>query len=404
MGDKRRVRALTLVMGLFFICGLSTALNSVLIPYFHKTLSLPYAAVACLETSFYMGYFLWSPLAGVFFSQARYLRGITWGLSSGLLGAALLALSGFYLHFSLVLFAIFILGGGIATIQVTANPYAMLLGTKDTASSRLCISQAFTAIGTLLAPLLGGYILAPFWSSIPLFFPYAVISLLWLGHLFFVFSAQLSEEGEDDKLEQEGETLSPWKDPALLLGLCAMVLSLGGDAATVSFLVPYLSDTHTLGISLDSAVKLSMLFWLGLLVGRLLGSYLMRMLKPEFLVFAHLVGITSLSFFVSLAGGKAAAVAVLSLGFCLSILFPTLFSLILERCRCSKSVASGVLCMTNIGGALAPLAQGVLADRLGVPISFLLPAVCYLLCLAFFIAMLRVADQEPTARECRVEA
>lgn len=391
-------RALAFVMGLFFLCGLSTAMNSILIPYFHDALQLPYAAVVCLETSFYLGYFLWSPLAGKLFPSYRYVHGIRWGLVAATTGAALLSLCGWKLNFSLVLLAIFILGGGIATIQVTANPYAMDLGCSSSSSSRLCAAQALTSVGTLLAPLLGAYTIlreadhiGPARSA-ALFIPYAIVTTLWALNLLIAGVSRLPTVST--KTVEESSPISARRDPVLALGLIAMALFLGAEAAVISFLVPYLSDQKILGISLEAGVKLSFFFWLGVLVGRLLGSLFTRHICAERLITCHLVIVTILCTFASCAGGYSAAVAVLSLGLSLSILFPFLFSIIVNRCRCAKNVASGILCTTNIGGALVPLGQGLLADRIGVPQSFIFPAICYLSSLVFFSMMCRAHQRK----------
>ena len=383
--------ALVVVMGVFFICGFSTVLNDVLIPYLQKTLELSYASVILIQTSFYLGYFLISPLSGFLFRSSAYLKGIRWGLASGMVGTLLISFASITLSFDLILAGVFILGGGIAMVQVSINPYALQLGNESTATSRLSLTQSFTSLGTIIAPYVGStYILStlntnPFdlnyeFIDSPLKKPYIILTLVWLALLILTFILRLpnGKETTYQKSTPQESGLHPLRNFIVLIGMLGIAICVGVEVAVGSFLISFLTDANVANLSMEIAGKFSMLFWMGFLMGRLLGSWIMKYVPPGKLLFFHALAGLMFTFFATFSSGLIAASSILALGLCTSIMFPVIFSLVLSSCEGRKNEVSGFLCMANIGGALIPLLQGSLADTIGIQKSFIIPIACYL--------------------------
>lgn len=390
-GPLNHTLALVVVMGVFFICGFSTVLNDVLIPYLQKTLNLAYTSVILIQSSFYLAYFLFSPLTGFLFRNNGYLKGIQWGLAFGSLGTLLICFASSSLSFDLILAGVFILGGGIAMVQVSANPYALQLGEESSATSRLSLTQSFTSVGTILAPYMGStFILATLNKSpidldyvhiqSPLQKPYLALSVVWLVLLIFTFFFQLpsgKEKAYQNKpVQKKGP--HPLRDTTVIIGMLGIAICVGVEVSVGSFLISFLTDPSVANVPMATAGRYTMLFWMGFLMGRIVGSWAMKYIPPGKLLFLHSFGGLAFTISATFTSGMIATYSVLALGLCTSIMFPVIFGLVLSSCKGRKNEVSGFLCMANIGGALIPLSQGALADLVGLQHSFVIPVCCYL--------------------------
>lgn len=390
--------ALGLSMSLFFLCGFSTVLNVVLIPYLQSVLQLHYTPIAFIQVSFYLAYFVFSPLTGYIFQKRPYLDGIRCGLFIGSSGSLTIYLASVISSYPLILLGVFILGAGIAMIQVTGNPYAMAIGSKETAPSRLTLAQAFTSVGTVIAPYIGSVCLLSSLSAPKVSYQigdsylhllYLLLAFTWLGLLIFTYKTDLptGEVAEFTRPSMDRDEIHPLKERFVLLGLLAIGLSSGIEVTISTYLVKFLSAPDIAGVSMVVAGKFMMIFWFGFLIGRLFGSKMLKKFIPENMLWWHAIGGIVLTMATVLFSGYIAAATVLSIGFFISIMFPVIFSLVLAGCRSDKSAVAGFLCMANIGGALLPLLQGMLADRYGLHRSFLLP-ICgfaYIACYSLYI-------------------
>ena len=378
----KRTATYSLVLGIFFLCGFCTTLNSVLIPYLRDALDMSYAALTGVQVAFFLAYFMVSPLAGRIFHERGQVPGMHWGLALSALGALIFAACGWDLRFALVLSAAFVLGAGIAVLQVTINPFAQEMGPPESASSRLCLCQAFTSMGMLFAPWFGAETLLAeadlggTASASAMTFPYGLVTLAWV--VLFLGSQGLPVKPIVAEHEDLG-AVSPWSDPVLLLGMLGIGLSVGIETAVGSFLIPLLSLEHIGALSLERAGELTMIFWGGLMVGRVIGGFLLKFLRAESLLAAHATAGLLCALLACLGTGTIAGAAALGLGLCISVMFPTIFSLVLGNSRCGASVAAGCLCMANVGGAILPFLQGLVSDQRGIQAGFFIPVLCFTL-------------------------
>ena len=149
-------RPLAIVTTLFFMWGFITSLNDILIPHLKSVFDLSYAQVMLIQLAFFSAYFLFSVPWSKIVNAIGYKKTMVVGLLTMGFGALLFVPAASVPSFPLFLTALMILAAGITGLQVAANPYVIVLGKPETASSRLNLTQAFNSLGTTLAPLLGG--------------------------------------------------------------------------------------------------------------------------------------------------------------------------------------------------------------------------------------------------------
>ncbi|MBB3222645.1 sugar MFS transporter [Pseudoduganella umbonata] len=396
--DARELsRPLIVVTLLFFMWGLLTSLNDVLIPHLKAVYTLTYVQAMLVQFCFFGAYLLVSVPAGLLVRRLGYQRGAVAGLVVAALGCALFypaAVSGY----GIFLLAFFVLAAGITVLQVAANPYVTVLGDPRTASSRLTLTQAFNALGTTVAPILGGMLIlsgdmpdAAQRSALPaaqqlayraheaasVQVPYLVLAgaLLLLAMLFAL--ARLPRIADAPGDAPPGRFADLLAHRHLMLGTLGIFLYVGGEVSIGSFLINFMEDPRIGGMTAAQAANYVSLYWGGAMVGRFIGFAVMRKVSPgRALAFNAVVSIALIAAAV-LGSGKPAMYAILAVGLCNSIMFPTIFSLALHGLGNRTGQASGLLCMAIGGGALVPFAQGALADAAGVQLSFIVPAACY---------------------------
>ncbi|MDL2355085.1 MAG: sugar MFS transporter [Pseudomonadota bacterium] len=401
--------ALVIVTILFFMWGLLTSLNDVLIPHLRVIYTLTYLQAMLVQFCFFGAYFIVSIPAGALIRRIGYQKGAVTGLLIAAAGCAL-----FYPAsrngYALFLFAFFVLASGITILQVAANPYVTVLGPSATASSRLTLTQAFNSLGTTIAPYLGGLLIlsagaltATQLAALPaaeqaaykareiatVQGPYLALAVA-LAVLAIAFAAarlpRIVHAADDaDPVNDQGAGMrsGALKHGHLLWGTLAIFLYVGGEVSIGSFLINFLGEGSVAGMAPDIAAKYVALYWGGAMVGRFIGFAVMRTVSPgKTLAFNACLAIVLV--ITAIAGQGAVAMwAILAVGLCNSIMFPTIFSMALHGLGKHTGQGSGILCMAIVGGALVPFVQGLLADTIGLRISFVVPALCYAFILLF---------------------
>ncbi|NIB43421.1 sugar MFS transporter [Pseudomaricurvus alkylphenolicus] len=371
---------------LFFMWGFITCMNDILIPHLKSVFSLSFSQAMLVQFCFFGAYFLVSLPAGRLVKAIGYQRGIVSGLLVAALGCFLFASATEFPVFALFLMALFVLASGITILQVAANPFVTELGHPAKASSRLNLTQAFNSLGTTLAPIFGAVLILSVAAQesgtqisgvYAVRLPYIILGSVLIG-LALTFSC-IKLPAID--LSSHEPTLGKrwlWKEPRLLLGAFAIFTYVGAEVSIGSVLVNYIADDLGMGFSESEAAWYVSFYWGGAMVGRFIGSYLMRSLDPARLLAISGLGAIALLLSTMMTHGALAMWSVLLVGLCNSIMFPTIFSLALEGLGSRKSQGSGVLCLAIVGGAVVPLAHGGLADIAGLSLAFILPVMCYL--------------------------
>lgn len=367
--------SLMIVMSLFFLFGFITCLNDVLVPHLKQAFTLTYTQAILIQFAFFSSYFVVSIPASRFCERNGYQRGLYTGLGVTAVGAFGFLGSAHFVSFPLFLLSLFVLAAGITLIQVAANPYVTLLGNPETASARLTLVQAFNSLGTTIAPIVGSSLILSTTSIDSVQMPYFALALALVGLAVFVALAKLpsfkSEKAED----------APWAElfanRRLMMGCLAIFAYVGAEVAIGSFLISYLGTAHVLALDAETAGRYVSFYWGGAMVGRFLGTPLLAKYRPGSVLRAFAAGtilMTALSIFGS---GGFAMWTILAVGLFNSIMFPTIFSESIDGLKRGTEKASGLLCMSIVGGAIIPLFQGMLADRIEMRFAYFLPIACY---------------------------
>jgi FHS family L-fucose permease-like MFS transporter len=391
---------LIIVTILFFMWGLLTALNDVLIPHLKAVYTLTYVQAMLVQFCFFGAYFLVSLPAGMLIRKIGYQNGAVTGLAIAAAGCALFypASNGGY---ALFLLGFFVLAAGITILQVAANPYVTVLGDAHTASSRLTLTQAFNSLGTTVAPTLGGILilsgsvlgvseLAQLPAAQQLAYratqaasvqrPYLALAgaLLVLALLFAFARLPKITHADDPGLDiAAGAKASALAHPHLLLGAVGIFLYVGGEVSIGSFLINFLGEPGIAGLAPSGAAHYVSYYWGGAMIGRFIGFAVMRYVSPGKALAVNAACSIALILAAIFGHGQLAMWAILAVGLFNSIMFPTIFSMALHQLGKFTGQGSGILCMAIVGGALVPFAQGLLADTIGLQQSFLVPAACY---------------------------
>ena len=393
--------ALAVATTLFFMWGFLTSLNDVLIPHLKAVFELNYTRAMLVQFAFYGAYFLMSLPAGWLVAHLGYKKGIIAGLLIAAVGALGFWPSAALRTYEAFLASLFVLATGITVLQVAANPYVALLGPEQTASSRLTLAQALNSLGTTLAPLFGGFLILSTTvmsgeqiQALPVAEqvayraaeaqsvqgPYLGLAIALALLAVFVCLFRLPSLAEaTEKADSAPHTLlDALKHPHVLFGVLAIFFYVGAEVSIGSLMVNYLALPETGGMSEQRATQYVSAYWGCAMVGRFAGSWLLAQYPPRRLLAGFALANVVLLGVILAASGEVAVYGIVATGLFNSIMFPTIFSLAIERLGPLTNKASSLLIMAIVGGAVIPLLQGMLADRIGLHLSFVLPVACYL--------------------------
>ena len=393
--------ALAVATTLFFMWGFLTSLNDVLIPHLKAVFELNYTRAMLVQFTFFGAYFLMSLPAGWLVAHLGYKKGIIAGLLIAAVGALGFWPSAALRTYEAFLASLFVLATGITVLQVAANPYVALLGPEQTASSRLTLAQALNSLGTTLAPLFGGFLILSTTvmsgeqiQALPVAEqvayraaeaqsvqgPYLGLAIALALLAVFVRLFRLPSLAEaTEKADSAPHTLlDALKHPHVLFGVLAIFFYVGAEVSIGSLMVNYLALPETGGMSEQRATQYVSAYWGCAMVGRFAGSWLLAQYPPRRLLAGFALANVVLLGVILAASGEVAVYGIVATGLFNSIMFPTIFSLAIERLGPLTNKASSLLIMAIVGGAVIPLLQGMLADRIGLHLSFVLPVACYL--------------------------
>lgn len=388
-------RLFRLSIGIFFVGGFVTSLVSLLGPRLTLIDKLDYTSGALVQLAFHSSYLLFALPITAMLVRIGYMRSISLGLvvmASGCLGLAGAAWAASY---PVVLVALLSLSAGITFLQIAANVIQPVLERSGRGISRLTLLQGFNSIGTVLAPLIGaGFLLgsadvragAPGWLTLALPFLACAAVLLGLGFAFWRARALLAFLAVPRRLPL-AQLRRVLAEPRLVFGALAMFGYVGAEVTIGSLLANYLAQPTILDADPTSAGRLVSLYWGGAMIGRFAGAYGMTRWQPSALLTAVGVGAVALVAIATQAQGVVGAAALIAVGLCNAIMYPTLFALSLSEDRSCAPYASMVLCMAVVGGAVIPVLTGMLADHLGLAGALALPAFCYLVITAFALVV-----------------
>jgi FHS family L-fucose permease-like MFS transporter len=391
---KKYTGALIVLTSLFFMWGLITSLNDILIPHLRAAFELSYVQAMLIQFCFFGAYFVMSMPSGVLVERVGYKPGIVLGLLVASAGCTMFYPAAGARSYPLFLGALFVLASGITLLQVAANPYVAILGPPETASSRLNLTQAFNSLGTTIGPAIGTRLILaapavigdggmqPAAEARAVQGPYLGLSvaLCLIALLVGVVALPKIEAQESDGSSglADNDPGSVWSHRPLVLGAVAIFLYVGAEVSIGSFFVNFVEQPQIAGLSAAVAGGYLSFYWGGAMLGRFIGSFVLRYRKPGSVLAFNALVADILLVVAMMTAGNTAMWAVIAIGLFNSIMFPTIFTLAIQGLGRRTGEGSGVLCMAIVGGAIVPVAMGWLADTASLLYSFALPLVCYL--------------------------
>ncbi|MCJ7421433.1 sugar MFS transporter [Sphingomicrobium astaxanthinifaciens] len=401
------------VFALFFIFGGITSLNDVIIPKLKELFTLSYFEALLVQSAFFLAYLLIGIPGAKLVKKVGYMRGAVIGLLTMMVGCLLFIPASQTAIYGVFLFALFILASGVVIVQVVANPLISLLGPQRTVHSRLTFAQAFNSLGTTVFPFVGSIIILGSLAEVTAAelegaeltaYRQAGSEAIWQGYLglaglialvalaVWVFRNRLKGEEHAPSSGLAGFDLI--KRTRFGFGALSIFLYVGAEVAIGSIIVNYLMQESVLGLDELSAGKLISLYWGGAMVGRFIGSGLLRVFSPGKILAFNAIGAIALILISANTTGTVAGYALLAVGLMNSIMFPTIFSLACEKLGPRAADGSGIINIAIFGGAVVPPLFGLIADATdSLRTALFLPIACYAIIAGFGIYARRPAKE-----------
>ncbi|GAA4779741.1 sugar MFS transporter [Novosphingobium ginsenosidimutans] len=391
------------VMGLFFIFGGITSLNDVIIPKLKELFTLNYTQAMLVQFCFFTAYAVIGIPGARLIKRIGYMRGAVAGLVTMMAGCLLFIPASQTATYALFLLALFVLASGVVIVQVVANPLISLLGKPETVHSRLTFAQAFNSVGTTVFPYFGSILIlgslatvtADQLSGVELD-AYRTAESQAIVHGYLGIAAALAVvagavwlfrnalKGEKHEESSGLAGLDLLKRKRFGFGALCIFLYVGAEVSIGSLIVNYLMQSHVMGLQEQAAGKLIGLYWGGAMVGRFVGSAVLRVISPGKVLAAVAVGAIVLLAFSTHTTGTTSGYSLLAIGLMNAIMFPTIFTLACEKLGPRAADGSGIINVAIFGGAVIPLLTGMIADATGsLALAFILPAACYAVIASF---------------------
>jgi len=408
--------ALTLLASLFFMWGFITVINNTLLPHLRSVFDLSYTQTTLIESVWFIAYFFASIPSAKLIERVGYQRAMVFGLGLMAVGALMMVPAARLPSYGVTLVALFVIASGITLLQVAANPYVAVVGPPETASSRLNLVQAFNSAGATLAPLFGGYLILGRSTSgtaaagstavltqaeriadaqsvvLPYLIVAAVLVVLAIVIARFPLPAMGSSTQRSAKADRKGQSL--WSHRNLVFGIPAIFIYLIAEIGVANLFINFVSQPNIGNLTHEQASHYLFILWGGMMVGRLIGSVVMRMIPAERVLAFASIGACVVMLVATFTTGHVAMWALISVGLFHSIMFPTIFTLGIKGLGPLTEEGSGLLIMAIAGGALV-IVQGWLADTYGLQNSFLLTAACELYVLFYAVWGSRTTNALP---------
>ncbi|MCZ8324501.1 MAG: sugar MFS transporter [Sphingomonadaceae bacterium] len=385
------------VMGLFFIFGGITSLNDVIIPKLKELFTLSYTQAMLVQFCFFTAYLVIGIPGARLVKKIGYMRGAVAGLVTMMAGCLLFIPASQTATYALFLFALFVLASGVVIVQVVANPLISLLGKPATAHSRLTFAQGFNSVGTTVFPYFGSILILGGLATVTadqlsgaeldayrtaetqaIVHGYLGIAaaLAVVAGVVWLFRNALKGEKHEESAGLAGFDLLGRK--RFGFGALCIFLYVGAEVSIGSLIVNYLMQSHVMGLEEQAAGKLIAYYWGGAMVGRFIGSGVLRVVSPGKVLACVAVGAIALIALSTHTTGVVSGYSLLAIGLMNAVMFPTIFTLACEKLGPRAADGSGIINVAIFGGAVIPLLTGVIADATGsLAIAFILPAACY---------------------------
>jgi MFS transporter, FHS family, L-fucose permease len=376
---KHQWKPLLLVAYVFLFVGSIVCMNDILLPSLKTFFTLSYTQATRIQQSFYLVYLFFPIPIAYFISKYGYKVGLLTALVICSIGCSIFIPAYFTASFGLALIALFVVSIGVTLINVAANPLATMLGTPEGAHARINFVQVFSRVGYSLTPILGTKLIYSSDKSITFYKPYMGLGILiFLLAIFIYFSVIPKFKPSIEKGFSFFAILKESrKYPQLFWGAIIMFFYVGAEACTAGFFINYLQDKSIVGFSADMAAKFLTYYYVAATIIGFLSIYLFDFISAGKLVAVFGMGMVALLLLCAFTKSTWNPYYMVGLGIFISILFPTIFSLGIEKIGDFTEKGSALMNIAIVGGAVFPPIQGMLADWKGVQISYIVPCICF---------------------------
>jgi FHS family L-fucose permease-like MFS transporter len=392
-----------LLTSLFFLWGFAHNLNPILIPHLKKACQLSDFQSALIDSSFFVAYFIMAIPAGIVMKKYGYKTGIIGGLILFAIGAFLFVPAANTRVFAFFLTALFVIASGLTFLETAANPYMTVLGKPEEATQRLNLAQSFNGLAASIAPKLGGiFILSGVTLSetqkagmsveqlntflnneaAAVKVPYIIIGVIVLLVAVLLYKIDLPEVIDDThEVNISGSSKNIWRHKHLTWGVITQFFYVGAQVCVSSFFIRYLFQTAQ--IDEKSAASFLSIALFGFMIGRFIGTFLMKFISPNKLLAIYAFINIILLTIVVLNGGMLSVYGLVGVEFFMSIMFPTIFSLSVQSLGEETKLGSSLVIMSIVGGAIFPLIMGSVSDRSNIQTAYTVPLLCFFVILYF---------------------
>lgn len=390
------------VFGLFFIFGGITSLNDVIIPKLKELFTLTYFQAMLIQSAFFAAYFVIGLPGAALVKRLGYMRSAVAGLLTMMAGCLLFIPASQTAIYGLFLLALFVLASGVVIVQVVSNPLISLLGPSATASSRLTFAQAFNSLGTTVFPWVGAALILGSLANVSAAelsgaaldayrtaetqmivrtYLGLAAALAVVAGVVWLFRNALKNEQHDQGSVVDGFSLL--SRPRFSFGALCIFLYVGAEVAIGSIIVNYLMQSSVMGLDQRTAGEMIAWYWGGAMVGRFIGSAILRVISPGKVLAFNALAVIALLLVSANTSGELAGYSLLAIGLMNSIMFPTIFTLACEKLGARAADGSGIINVAIVGGAVIPPLTGLAADMTSLTVALALPALCYAVIAAF---------------------
>lgn len=394
--DRKYLIPFVLITLLFFLWGFARAILDVLNKHFQNALHISITHSSLIQVTTYLGYFLMAIPAGIFINRYGYRRGVVFGLILFGVGSLMFIPGAAMGSFYAFLLCLFIIGCGLVFLETAANPYVTELGAKETATSRLNLSQSFNGLGSLFATFcIGQFLFNNTDEGGNVAVPYTILGILVLVIALVFSRVHLPEIKHEETEEDQADGSNIGKlfkhHGMFVFGLLALLCYEIAEISINSYFINFVTGMHWMTDRTASLVlTVALAFFM---VGRFLGSWVMRYIKATTALFICAIGSVVCIGLVLCDLGKASLIALIANYLFEAIMFPTIFAIALTGLGNLTKSASSLLMMTPIGGC-GFLLMGLIADRTHVVLPFVVPFISFLIVLAFAAREYNVARKQ----------
>ncbi|WP_026809563.1 L-fucose:H+ symporter permease [Arenibacter latericius] len=409
--SKKVIIPFILITSLFALWGFANAVTDPMVQAFKKVLELSNSQAAWVQMAFYGGYFCMALPAALFVRKYSYKVGVLIGLALYAAGALLFYPAAITEQFWFFCLGLYILTFGLAFLETTANPYILAMGAPETATQRLNLAQAFNPVGLLLGLLVAQQFVLKRLQSVEyddfsvlseakkamirtsdlmaIRNPYVILGLVILAIFFLILVSKMPQAKEEGGIPSLKDTFNGLaKNKKYVLGVVSQILYVGAQIMCWTYIYQY---AEAIGMSSEDAANYQILAFILFLVGRAIGTYMLRFMSPGKLLMYFAISAALCALGAIYIEGIIGLYSLVGITLFMSVMFPTIYGVALTGLNEEESkIGAAGLVMAIVGGALMPKLQGMIIDLGGnevddiriagvteVNFSFILPFLCF---------------------------